>query len=78
MDDLKLYRASKDQLDSLVQVVRIFSQDINMSFGLNEFAVTEMRGGRQVGSSRIELPDDQYIGGGRPQIPWQLTEWLIW
>ena len=28
MDDLKLYGASKDQLDSLVQVVRIFLQDI--------------------------------------------------
>ena len=33
MDDLKLYGASKDQLDSLVQVVRIFSQDIKMSLG---------------------------------------------
>ena len=28
MDDLKLYGANKDQLDSLIQVVRIFSQDI--------------------------------------------------
>ena len=36
MDDLKLYGASKDQLDSLVQEVWIFSQDIKMSFGLDE------------------------------------------
>ena len=36
MDDLKLYETSKDQLDSLVQVVRIFSQDIKMSFGLDK------------------------------------------
>ena len=42
MDDLKLYGASKDQLDSLVQVVRIFSQDIKMSFGLDKCAVLEM------------------------------------
>ena len=62
MDDLKLYGASKDQLDSLVQVVRIFSQDIKMSFGLDKCAVLEMRRRRQVGSSRIELPDDQHIG----------------
>ena len=34
MDDLKLYGANKDQLDSFIQVVRIFSQDIKMSFGL--------------------------------------------
>ena len=63
MDDLKLYGAnSKDQVDSLVQVVRIFSQDIKMSFGLDKCAVLEMRRGRQGGSSEIELPDDQHIG----------------
>ena len=62
MDDLKLYGASKDQLDSLVLVVRIFLQDIKMSFGLDKCAVLEMRRGRQVGSSGIELPDDQPIG----------------
>ena len=61
MDDLKLYGANKDQLDSLVQMVRIFSQDIRMSFGLDKCAVLEMRRGRQVGSSGIDLPDDQHI-----------------
>ena len=61
-DDLKLYGASKDQLDSLVQVVRIFLQDIKMSFGLDKCGVLEMRRGRQVGSSGIELPDDQHTG----------------
>ena len=50
MDDLRLSGASKDQLDSLVQVVRIFSQDIKMSFELDKCAVLEMRRGRQVGS----------------------------
>ena len=62
MNDLKLYGASKDQLDSLVQVVKIFSQDIKMSFGLDKCAALEMRRGRQVGRSGIELPDDQHIG----------------
>ena len=32
MDDLKLYAANKDQLDSLIQVVRVYSEDIKMSF----------------------------------------------
>ena len=62
MDDLKLYGASNDQLDSLVQVVRIFSQNIKMSFGQDKCAVLEMRRGRQFGISGIELPDDQHIG----------------
>lgn len=57
-----MYGASKDQLDSLIQVVRIFSQDIKMSFGLDKCAVLEMRRGRQVDSSGIDLPDDQHIG----------------
>ena len=70
MDDLKLYGASKDQLNSLVQVVRIFLQDIKMLFGIEKCAVLEMRRGRQVGSSGIELPDHQHIGG--LQIPWHL------
>ena len=61
MDDLKLYGASKDQLDSLVQVVRIFSQDIRRLFGLDKCEVLEMRRGRQVRSNGIDLPDDQHI-----------------
>ena len=61
MDDLELYGASKDQLDSLVQVVRIFSQDIRMSFGLDKCEPLEMRRGRQVGSNGIDLPNDQHI-----------------
>ena len=62
MDDLKLYGANKDQQDSLIQVVRIFSQDIKMSFGLEKCAVLEIRRRRQVDSSGIDLPDDQHIG----------------
>ena len=61
LDDLKLYEASKDQLDSLEQVVKIFSQDIRMSLGLDKREVLETIRGRQVGSSGIDLPDDQHI-----------------
>ena len=61
MDDLKFYGANKDQLDSLRQVVRVFSQDIRMLFGLDKCAILEMRRGRQVGSSGIDLPDNQHI-----------------
>ena len=32
-----------------------------MSFGLDKCEVLEMRRGRQVGSSGIDLPDDQHI-----------------
>ena len=43
MDDLKLYGANKDQLDSLIQMVRDFLQDTRMLFGLDKCAILEMR-----------------------------------
>lgn len=61
MDDLKLYGAIKDQLDSLIQVVRIFRGDIKMSFGLESALSWKLEKGK-VDSSGIDLPDDQHIG----------------
>ena len=65
MDDLKLYGVCEDQLLRLAcssSKLRIFSQDIKMSYGLDKCAFLEMRRGRQVGGSGIELPDYQHIG----------------
>ena len=56
MDDLELYAESKDQLDSLIQSVRILSQDIRMSFGLDKCVVLAMKRGRKQHSSGVELP----------------------
>ncbi|CAH3162414.1 unnamed protein product, partial [Porites evermanni] len=61
MDDLELYGAIKDQLDSLIQVVRIFSEDIKMSFGLESALSWKLEKGR-VDSSGIDLTEDQHIG----------------
>ena len=55
------------------KLARIFSQDIKMSFGLDKCAVLEMRRGRQVGSSGIELPVYRGNRGERLQIPLHLT-----
>ena len=47
-----------------------------MSFGLDKCAILEMRRGRQVGSSGIDLPDNQHIkevkedGYNYIYIPW--------
>ena len=35
MDDFKLYSRSEKRLDSLVQIVRLFSEDIGMEFGID-------------------------------------------
>ena len=55
MDDLKLYGATKDQLDSLIHAVKILSNDTRILLGLEKCAVLET-GSR---GSGIVPPDDQ-------------------
>ena len=45
MDDLKLYSRSEKRLNSLVQTVCVFSEDVGMEFGIEKCAmlVTEKR-----------------------------------
>ena len=38
MDDLKLYAKNEKGLESLVQIVRIFIDDIGMAFGVDKCA----------------------------------------
>ena len=61
MDDLKLYSRSEKGLDSLVQTVRVFSEDIGMEFGIEKCAMLVMERGKIVKSVGIELPDNKVI-----------------
>ena len=45
MDDLKLYSPSEKRLDSLVQTVRVFSEDVGMEFGIEKCAMLVMEKG---------------------------------
>ena len=42
MDDLKLHSRSEKRLDSLVQTVCVFSEDIVMKFGIEKWAALVM------------------------------------
>ena len=57
MDDLKLYAKSERELDSLIQTVRIFSDDVGMVFGLGKCAVLVLKRGKMVRTEGIELPN---------------------
>ena len=46
MDDLKLYSRSEKRSDSLVQTVRVFSEDIGMEFGIEKCAILVMDKGK--------------------------------
>ena len=61
MDDLKLYSGSEKGLDSLIQTIRVFSEDIGMEFGKEKCAMLLMEKGKIVKSVGIELPDGKVI-----------------
>ena len=61
MGDLKLYSRSDKGLDSLVQTVRVFSEDIGTEFGIEKCAILVMEKGKIVKVVGIELPDGKVI-----------------
>ena len=61
MDDLKLFGKTKDQIDSLVQTVQIFSEDIGMEFGLKKCGILVLRKGKLIAGEGIHLPNDRLM-----------------
>ena len=61
MDYLKLYSLSEKGLDSLVQIVRVFSEDMEMQFGIEKCAMLVMKKGKIVKSVGIDLADGKVI-----------------
>ena len=61
MDDLKLFSGKKEDLASLIKVVKGFSKDIGMKFGYDKCAWLTMEAGKEVECGDIELPDGSKI-----------------
>ena len=61
MDDLKLYTKRASQLDTLIQSVRLFSNDIGMKFGIEKCAVLVLKRGKLTQSEGITLPGENTI-----------------
>ena len=61
MDDLKLFGKSEDQIDSLVQTVQVFSEDIGMEFGLKKCGVLLMKRGKKVRFDGITILDGRIM-----------------
>ena len=60
-DNLKLHSRSEKGLDSLVQTVPVFTEDIGMEFGIEKCATLIMEKGKIVKSVGIKLPDGKII-----------------
>ena len=61
LDDLKLYSRSEKGLDSLVQTVQVFSEDVGIEFAIETCAILVMEKGKIVKSVGIELPNGKVI-----------------
>ena len=61
MDDLKLFAKNEDQIDSLVNTVKKFSEDIKMEFGLPKCGVLIMKRKKVVKSEGISMPNEKMM-----------------
>ena len=59
MDDLKLYAANDQQLTSLIKVVKIFSDDIGMEFGIDKCNKMTIIRGKVKPSNGIKVNDEE-------------------
>ena len=60
MDDLKLYIKNKDEFESLVETVRIFTEDVRMSF-VQKCAMLTIKRGMKEDDMGILLLDDRMM-----------------
>ena len=61
MDDLKIYACSDKEMESLVNMIRIFSEDISMEFGFEKCAKVSSNKGKLVATENLKLPSGKEI-----------------
>ena len=57
MDDLKLFSPNRQETVKQIEVVKRFSDDINMEFGLDKCAFLTLRRGRRIDTENIQVDD---------------------
>ena len=61
MDDIKLFAKDKKELETLIQTVRIYGQDIKIEFGIEKCAMLIMKNGKRHMKGEVELPNEVII-----------------
>ena len=61
MDDIKLFAKNEKGLETLIHVVRIFSQDIRMELGIEKCALLVMKSGKRHRTDGMDLPNQDKI-----------------
>ena len=61
MDDIKLFAKSEKELEILIHAVRIYSQDVQMEFGIEKCTMLVMKSGKRHLTDGMELPNQEKI-----------------
>ena len=61
LDDIKLFAKNEKEQETLIHTIRIYSQDIEMEFGIEKCTLLIMKSGKQNLTDRIELPNQDKI-----------------
>ena len=61
MDDLKLYAKHDSELEGLLRIVKGFSYDISMEFGLSKCAKVTFKRGKLENSDHVRLDEETMI-----------------
>ena len=61
MDDIKIFAKNQRELETLIQTIRIYTQDIGMEFGIEKCAMLVMKKGKKEITKGIELPSQEKI-----------------
>ena len=67
MDDIKLFAKNEKELETRIQTVRIYSQDIGMEFSIEKCAKQVIKSDKRHMTERVELPNqgketNKYLG----------------
>ena len=61
MGDIKLFAKNKKEFETLIQTMRIYSQDIAMEFGIEKCSMLVMKSGKWHMTEGVELPNQVEI-----------------
>ena len=61
MDDIKLFAKNGKELETLIQTVRIYSEDVGMDFGIEKCAMLIMKSRKRQMTKGIELLNQENI-----------------
>ena len=61
MDDIKLFSKNEKKLETLIQTVRIYSQDIGMEFSKEKCVMLVMKSDKRHMSEGVKLPNQVII-----------------